>query len=146
MPAVLTAFWNGREKFKKKQKKMENLRIVSLYATRLWGKIINLQYGNYFKNMFSEMSYHVWRSMAFKPNDQSHGHIHDIVNSHDTIFHTSLHLGITNNVAKGSFHFLCKKNPFSIFWVPQMSFFVKDLPYICCKIAPNKFYKILWHI
>ena len=26
--------------------------------------------------MFSEMSYHAWRVMAFKPNDQSYGHIH----------------------------------------------------------------------
>ena len=25
--------------------------------------------------MFSEMSYHAWRFMAFKPNDQSYGHI-----------------------------------------------------------------------
>ena len=33
--------------------------------------------------MFSEMSYHAWRFMAFKPNDQSYGHIHAIVSSND---------------------------------------------------------------
>ena len=35
---------------------------------------------------------------------------------------------------------------FSIFRVPEMSFFVKDLPYICCKIGSNQFYNILGHI
>ena len=37
---------------------MEKLRIVSLYVAKLLAKIINLQYGNYFKKVFSEMSYH----------------------------------------------------------------------------------------
>ena len=49
---------------------------------------------NYFKKVFSETSYHVWRSMAFKPNDQSYGHIHGIVCSNDLILCTWVHLGI----------------------------------------------------
>ena len=84
--------------------------------------------------------------MAFKPNDQSYGHIHGIVCSNDLILCTRVHLGISNNVAYGTFHFLFTENTFSIFRVPEMSFFVKDLPYICCKIGPNLFYKILGHI
>ena len=71
MPAVLTAFWNGHKKVKK-NKKLGNLRIVSSYVAKFLGKITNFLYGNYFKKVFSETSYHVWRSMAFKPNDQSY--------------------------------------------------------------------------
>ena len=73
--------------------------------------------------MFSEMSYHVWRFMDFNPNAQSHGHIHGIVCSNDLILCTMVHLGIPNNVAKGSFNFLCTENLFSIFRVPEMRFF-----------------------
>ena len=51
------------------------------------------------KKVFSEMSYHVWRSMAFKPNDQSYDHIHDIVYSNYLILCTTVHLGMANNVA-----------------------------------------------
>ena len=96
--------------------------------------------------MFSEMSYHLWRFMAFKPNDQSYGHIHGIVCSNDLILCTRVHLGIPNNVAEGSFHFLCMENSFFIFRVPKRRFFVKDLPNNCCKIRPNLFSKILGHI
>ena len=56
-----------------------------------------------------------------------------------------VHIGMANNVVEGSFHFLWTKKPFSIFRVHEMNFF-KDLPYICCKIGPNQFYKILGHI
>ena len=92
--------------------------------------------------MFTETSYHVWRSMAFKPNDQSYGHIHGIVCSNDLILCTSVHIGMANNVAKGSFHFRWTKKQFSIFECPKGGFFVKDLPNICCKIVPNQFSKI----
>ena len=69
------------------------------------------------------MSYHVWRFMDFNPNAQSHGHIHGIVCSNDIILCTRVHLGIPNNVANGSFHFLCTENSFSIFRVLEMRFF-----------------------
>ena len=72
---------------------------MSLYVAKFPGKIINLQYGNYFKKVFSETSYHMWRSMAFKPNDQSYGHIQGIVCSNELILCTMVHLGIPNNVA-----------------------------------------------
>ena len=42
--------------------------------------------------------------------------------------------------------FLCTKNHFSIFGVPIIGFFVKDLANSCCKIGPNHFSKILGHI
>ena len=73
--------------------------------------------------MFSETSYHAWRCMAFKPNDQSYGHIHGIVCSNDLILCTSVHLGIPNNVVEGIFHFLCTENSFSIFRVLELSSF-----------------------
>ena len=69
------------------------------------------------------MSYHAWRFMVFKLNDQSYGHIRGIVCLNNIILCTRVHLGIPNNVAKGSFHFLCTENSFSIFWVPEMRFF-----------------------
>ena len=72
---------------------------MSLYVAKLPGKIINLKYDNSFKKVFSETSNHVWRSMAFKPNDQSYGHIHGIVCSNDLILCTRVHIGIANNVA-----------------------------------------------
>ena len=72
---------------------------MSSYVAKFLGKITNFLYGNYFKKVFSETSYHVWRSMAFKPNDQSHGHIHGIVCSNDLILCTMVHIGMANNVA-----------------------------------------------
>ena len=74
------------------------------------------------------MGYHVWRSMAFKANDQSYGHIHGIVCSNDLILCTRVHLAIPNNVDKGSFHFLCTENSFSIFRVPELSSFCEGPP------------------
>ena len=96
--------------------------------------------------MFSEMSYHAWRFMAFKPNDQSDGHIHGIVCWNDLIFCTRVHLGIPNKLPKGVFIFLARKIHFPFFECPKWGFFVKDLPYICCKIGPYQFSKILGHI
>ena len=85
--------------------------------------------------------------MAFKPNDQTYGHIHGIVCSNYLVLCTRVHIGMENNVAKGSFHFLWTKKSFSIFRVPKMRFFcVKDLRNNCCEIGPNPFYKILGHI
>ena len=71
---------------------------MSSYVTKLPGKIINLYYDN-LKKVFSETSYHVWSSMVFKPNDQSYGHIHDIVCSNDLILCTRVHLGMADNVS-----------------------------------------------
>ena len=89
--------------------------------------------------MFSQMSYHVWRFMAFKPNDQSYGHIHG------TVF-----FKWSNIVHKGAYwngkHWCLWKFSFSLDEKFVIHFFVKDLPYICCKIGPNQFYKILAHI
>ena len=96
--------------------------------------------------MFSEMSYHVWRFMAFKSNDQSYGHIHGIVCSNDLILCTRVHIGIPNNVDLGSFHFHCTKESFFIFRVPEMRFFCGEPTNNYCKIGPNHFSKILGHV
>ena len=72
---------------------------MSSYVAKFLGKITNFLYGNYFKKVFSETSYHLWRSMAFKPNDQSYGHIHGIVFSNDLILCTRVHIGMANNVS-----------------------------------------------
>ena len=84
--------------------------------------------------------------MAFKPNDQSYGHIDGIVCSNDLILCTRVHIGMANNVAQGSFHFGWTKKPFSIFRVPERRFFVKELPNNCRKIGPNHFSKIPGHV
>ena len=72
---------------------------MSLYVAKFLGKIANFEYDNYFKKVFSETSYHVWRSMAFKPNDQSYGHIHGIVCSNDVILCTRVHIGMANSAS-----------------------------------------------
>ena len=96
--------------------------------------------------MFSEMSNHAWRFMAFKPNDQSYGHIHGIVCSNDLILCTRVHLGIPKMLPKGVFIFFGRKTNFSFSKCPAWVFSVKDLPYICCKMGPDHFYNILGHI
>jgi hypothetical protein len=53
---------------------------------------------------------------------------------------------MTNNVAKGSFYFLCMKNSFFIFRVPQIDFFVKELPKFNLAIGPKQFPKIVDHL
>ena len=72
---------------------------MSLYVAKFPGKITNFYYDNYLKKEFLETSYHVWRSMAFKPNDQSYGHIPDIVCSNDLILCARVHLGMADNVS-----------------------------------------------
>jgi hypothetical protein len=53
--------------------------------------------------------------LFFLPNYQCYGHNHGIVCSNDPILCKSVRLGMTNNVAEGSFHFFCTKNSFFIF-------------------------------
>ena len=97
--------------------------------------------------MFSETSYHVWRSMAFKPNDQSYGHIHGIVCSNDLILCTKGASWDSKQCCLREFSLsLHKKSHFPFFECPKWGFFVKDLPNNYCKIGPNHFSKILGHI
>ena len=96
--------------------------------------------------MFSETSNHVWRSMAFKANDQSYGHIHGIFCSNDLIFCTGCILQWQTMLPKGVFTFIAQKSQFPFFECPKWGFFVKALPNNSCKIGPNHFSKILGHI
>ena len=96
--------------------------------------------------MFLEMSYHVWRSMAFKPNDQSYGHIHGIVCSMISYCAQGCILEFQTMLPKGVLIFFGRKIHFPFFKCPKWGFFVNDLPYICCIIVPNQFSKILGHI
>ena len=68
-------------------------------------KNINLNYGNYLEKVFTEMSYHLRRFMAFRANDGCYGHIHFIVSSKDLILYTNVHLGMADNVAEESLFF-----------------------------------------
>jgi hypothetical protein len=125
----------------KKIKKIKTLCIASCYVTWLQGKITNLEYYNFSKKVFSKQSYHVWRFLTFKPSDQCYGHNHDIVCSNDPILRKSVRLGMTNNIAEGSFHFFCTKNSFFIFCVTQIDVLVKELPKFNLKIGPNNLKK-----
>ena len=53
---------------------------------------------------------------------------------------------MANKVSEGSFYFRFTKKSFSIFRVPKLGFFVKDVTNLGCKIIPNKFSKILYHV
>ena len=88
----------------------------------------------------------MWRSMAFKPNDQSYGHIHGIVSSNDLILCTRVILEWQTMLPKEVVTFFGRKNHFPFFECPKGGFFVKDLPNNCCKIGPNHFSKILGRI
>jgi hypothetical protein len=77
---------------------------VTFHVTYLLGKIINIEYCNFFEKK-SGKSYHIRRFMTFKPNDQCRGHNHSIVSLNDPIFCNHVRLGTTNNVDVGIFHF-----------------------------------------
>jgi hypothetical protein len=64
---------------------------------------------------YLQKSYHIRRFLSFKLNDRCHGHNHGIVCSNDPILCKSVRLGMTNNVAEGSFQFLCTKKSFFYF-------------------------------
>ena len=80
-------------------------------------------------------------SWLFRPNDQWYGDIHVIVCSNDLIFCTSVHLGMANNVAEGSFHFLCTKKSFSIFGVPKIVFFCEERTKYLLQNGTTPFFK-----
>ena len=79
---------------------------MSTYVARLQYKITNLSWGKKLKKVFSEMSYNLWSFMAFKTNDQCYRQIYGMVFPHDLIFSTNVRIGMENNFAEGSFHFL----------------------------------------
>jgi hypothetical protein len=130
----------------KKIKKIKTLCIASCYVTWLQGKITNFEYYNFSKKVFPKQSYHVWRFLTFKSNYQCYGHNYDIVCSNDPILCKSVRLGMTNNVAEGSFHFFYTKNSFFNFWATQINFLVKELPKFNLKIGPKQSQKILEHL
>jgi hypothetical protein len=95
---------------------------------------------------YLQKSYHVQTFLTFKLNDQCHDHNHGIVYSNDLVLCKSVRLGMTNNVAEESFHFLYTKNSFSIFWVAKMSAFVKQLPKFTMITGATLCLKILYHL
>jgi len=106
---------------------MENLHILSFYVTHFQVTISNLEYGNYFKKVFTEMSFHVRRFLAFNANELLHDQNQGIVCDNAPILCTWVHLGMKNNVVKGTFPFPCTKIPFFIFQLPKSCSFVKHL-------------------
>ena len=101
---------------------MENLHVVSLYVSYYPTKIINLEYGNFLKKVFSEMSYHLRRFMALGPHEECYVHIHGIVCLNMPILGTYVYRGTVNNVAEETFHFPFTKKPFFNFRVRKMGF------------------------
>ena len=105
-----------------------------------------MDYGKYLEKVFSEMRCRERRFMTFRPNDEYYDDIHGIVCLNMSILYTSVHLGMENNVAEESFHFLWTKKSFFTFRVPKMGCFVKELTKICYKIESHQLYKIQYHI
>jgi hypothetical protein len=81
-----------------------------------------LDYHKHYIKPFSEMSYHVQSSMAFKPNELGLDQNHGIVSSNNPILCTCMRLGMLNKVHFGCIPFLCIKSSFSIFWVSKRVF------------------------
>ena len=65
-----------------------------------------MEYDKYLEKVFLEMSYHERRFMTFRTNDECYDDIQGIVCLNMSILYTSVHLGMENNVAEESFHFL----------------------------------------
>ena len=89
------------------------------------------------------MGYHIRCLMAFRLNDQCYGYNRDIVCDNVPILCAHGHLGMTNNVAGGSFLFRRTKKPFSIFRVPKTRWFVKQPPNESFKMVQPHFSKIV---
>jgi hypothetical protein len=59
---------------------------------------------------------------------------------------THVHLRMANNVVHRSFQFYHVEKPFSIFGVPKVGFFVKQLPKLALITGAHQFSKVLDHI
>ena len=79
--------------------------------------------------------------MAFKPNDQSYGHIHGIVCSNDLILCTRVHLGIPNNFPKGVFIFFSRKIHFPFSECPKWVFLWRTCHIFVAKLDQINFLK-----
>ena len=102
---------------------MGDLRVTSSNVAYQLVKILNLEYRCFLEKVFSKMTYHERRFMAFKPNEQWYGHIRWIVCDNMPKFGTCLHLVMANNVAKERFQLVSQKKPFFIFWMPKTRVF-----------------------
>jgi hypothetical protein len=92
------------------------------------------------------MSYLVRRFMGFRANDQYYGHVHGIVYSFFSKMGTYVHLRMANNVVHRSFQFYHVEKSFSIFGVPKLVFFVKQLPKLAFITGAHHFSKVVDHI
>ena len=85
------------------------------------------------------MSFHVGIFLAFNANELLHDLNQGIVCDNAPILCTCVHIGMHNNVAKGTFPFPCTENPFSIFQLPKTCSFVKHLQDMSLENAPPHF-------
>ena len=94
-----------------------NIRLVSLHVSWYPLKIVNLEYGNFLKKVFLEMSYHLRRFMALGPHEECYVHIQGIVCLNMSVLGTNMYPGTVNNVAEETFHFPFTKKSFFNFRV-----------------------------
>ena len=145
IPAILSAFWNMHKKFKKNQKigkpshwvficgkvsrKNNKLVIQKLFWKCVLRNELSCVKIHGFQAKWSILWPHSWHSLFKWPHIVHKGASWNSKQCCLSEFSFSLH-------GKFIFHFLSAWN----------EFFVKELPYIYCKIGPNQFYKILGHI
>jgi hypothetical protein len=84
--------------------------------------------------------------MGFRANNHCYGHVHGIVCYFFSKMGTHVHLRMANNVVQRSFQFYRVEKPFSIFGVPKLGFFVKQLPKLGLITGAHQFSKVLDHI
>ena len=113
---------------KKKAPKLKSFHMEASYVQWLVGKMINWQYHKLEKKTFtnSPISYEdQWLSTKMI---MPHGHLHGILHENMTIFGTNMGVTIViKNFTKWLKIWLIKCI-FSIFLVPSMTFFVKQVP------------------
>jgi hypothetical protein len=134
-PAVLVAFWNRHNKFKKNQKNTNPSRCVMLCDlvvmknNKLW--ILQLFWKRIQKIELSRTKFY-----DFKAKWASYSHNHGMVCSTDPILCICVYLGMKNNVDFGCFLFLGIKKFTFYFSSAKIGFFVKHLAKICLKNGP----------
>jgi hypothetical protein len=118
-PAVLAAFWNRHNKFKKTQKDTNPSRCIMLCDlvarknNKLW--ILPTFWKSVHKKELPCMKFH-----GFQARWASYGHNHGIVCSNDPILCTYVHLGMANKVALGSINLLNLFSKF-ILWIKRFN-------------------------
>jgi hypothetical protein len=93
------------------------------------------------QKIIHKMSYHVRGFMTFRSNNQCYGYNRGIVWDNVSILCIHVHLGMSYNVAGGSFSFQRTKKAISLFWGAENRMFCEETTKLKFQIGTNTFFK-----